>query len=56
MRNLARRLWCEDGQDLVEYSLLLALISLAAMTGMKGLATAINSTFGKAAANLSAAS
>jgi pilus assembly protein Flp/PilA len=57
MKNLFLRLWKEEeGQDLVEYGLLLVLVSLAAIAGMKGLATAINSSFGSAAANLTAAS
>lgn len=35
----------EDGQDLVEYALLIALISLAATAGMGTLATDINAAF-----------
>lgn len=35
----------EEGQDLVEYALIVALIALAATVGMKTLATAINSGF-----------
>jgi len=35
----------EEGQDLVEYALIVALIALAATAGMKTLATAINTTF-----------
>jgi pilus assembly protein Flp/PilA len=42
IQNLLSR---EEGQDLVEYALLVALISLAAISGMKGLATDINSAF-----------
>jgi pilus assembly protein Flp/PilA len=46
MKNLLLRLWKEEeGQDLVEYALLVALIALAAVAGMKSLATAINTTF-----------
>lgn len=41
----ARRLAEENGQDLVEYALLIALISLAATAGMNTLATDINSAF-----------
>jgi Flp pilus assembly pilin Flp len=55
MKNLIKRLWREEaGQDLVEYGLLLVLVSLAAVAGMNGLATAINNAFGSASANLSA--
>ena len=35
----------EEGQDLVEYALVVALIALAATTGMGSLATAINDGF-----------
>jgi pilus assembly protein Flp/PilA len=46
MKNLLTRLWKEEeGQDLIEYALLVALVALAAVTGMQGLATAINQEF-----------
>ncbi len=35
----------EEGQDLVEYALVVALIALAATAGMGTLATAINGAF-----------
>jgi pilus assembly protein Flp/PilA len=35
----------EEGQDLVEYALIVALIALAATAGMKTLASALNSGF-----------
>jgi pilus assembly protein Flp/PilA len=35
----------EEGQDLVEYALLVALISLAAVTAITGLAAQIGTTF-----------
>ncbi|MCU1247994.1 MAG: Flp family type IVb pilin [Edaphobacter sp.] len=35
----------ESGQDLIEYALMVALISLAATIGMKNLATSINLAF-----------
>ena len=51
--NLLKRLWKdEEGQDLVEYALLVVLLALAATVGMKGLATAINTTFLAAGTNL----
>jgi pilus assembly protein Flp/PilA len=54
MRNILSRLWKEqEGQDLTEYALLIVLIALAAVGAVKGLATAISSTFGSIAANLS---
>ena len=35
----------EAGQDLIEYAIVVALISLAATVGMQGIATAIASAF-----------
>jgi pilus assembly protein Flp/PilA len=35
----------ENGQDLIEYALIAALIALAATAGMKTVATDINSAF-----------
>ena len=35
----------ESGQDLIEYALIAALLALAAVIGMKGLATSINTEF-----------
>ncbi|MGA2671594.1 MAG: Flp family type IVb pilin [Terracidiphilus sp.] len=32
----------EEGQDLVEYALVVGLISIAAVTGLKGVASAVN--------------
>lgn len=37
----------EEGQDLVEYALIVALISLAAVVGMHTLASDINGAFTK---------
>ena len=42
LRNFFER---EEGQDLVEYALILALIALAATVGMQSLANDINSAF-----------
>jgi len=54
MRELITRLWEEeDGQDLTEYALLVVLIALAAVGAIKGLATAISSTFTSIAGALS---
>jgi pilus assembly protein Flp/PilA len=54
MRNVLKRLWQEEeGQDLVEYGLLLVLVALGATVGMKTLADAINNVFNSAANNLS---
>jgi Flp pilus assembly pilin Flp len=51
--NIFLHLWKdESGQDLVEYALLLVLLSLAAVASMKTIATAIESVFTKAAGDL----
>jgi pilus assembly protein Flp/PilA len=42
----------EDGQDLVEYALLVALIALAAVSGTKEVASAVNATFSKVSTTL----
>jgi pilus assembly protein Flp/PilA len=45
MKSLIKRLWSEEeGQDLVEYGLLVALVALAATAGMNSIANAINTT------------
>ena len=51
IKNLIR----EDGQDLVEYTLLVALIAFAATASMKTLATRINTTFTNISTSLTAA-
>ena len=56
MKNLMKRLWQDQrGQDLTEYALLLVLLSLAAVTFLDDLATAINNAFDNAASNLDTA-
>jgi pilus assembly protein Flp/PilA len=37
----------ESGQDLIEYALIAALIAVASITAMSGLATKISTEFGK---------
>jgi pilus assembly protein Flp/PilA len=50
---LLRRLWRdEQGQDLVEYALLLVLIALALTVGMRTLGCAISNVFSNAGANM----
>ena len=54
MRNIVRRLWEEEeGQDLVEYGLLVVLVSLAAVAAMRGLASAISGVFPTASSSMS---
>ena len=45
IQTLAEFFLDEQGQDLVEYGLLLVLIALAAATGINGVATAIGNAF-----------
>ena len=35
----------EEGQDLIEYALLVSLVALAATTGMKALSASLNAAF-----------
>lgn len=42
----------EEGQDLIEYALVVALIAFSATAGMKALAGAINTAFGNVGTTL----
>jgi len=42
----------EQGQDLVEYALLLTIISLALITSMEGIASAVASVFSNVSSTL----
>jgi pilus assembly protein Flp/PilA len=42
----------EEGQDLVEYALLVCLIALAAITGVSKVAGAVNSVFSNISSSL----
>jgi pilus assembly protein Flp/PilA len=42
----------EDGQDLVEYALVVALIAFSATAGMKSLASGLNLAFGDISSKL----
>jgi len=44
----------EDGQDMVEYALMVASIALAAVAGMKGLAGGLNTAYINLSAKLGA--
>jgi pilus assembly protein Flp/PilA len=52
-QDLKNQLSNEEGQDLVEYALIVALISLAAVVGMQALAGDINSAFNTVGSKLS---
>lgn len=53
MLKLAAKLWSEDeGQDLVEYALLVVLIALGCVATMNSLASGISDAFGNANAQL----
>ena len=49
MQNLMNR---EEGQDLVEYALLVCLIALAAITGVNKVASAVTTVFSNISASL----
>ena len=52
MRRTLRRLWNEDeGQDLVEYGLLIVLVALASIAAMNSVASAINNVLYSQASN-----
>jgi len=54
MKKLVQRLWeKEEGQDLTEYGLLVALIALAATAAMRGVASAISAVFSTASSSMS---
>jgi len=53
MKNLLLRLWRdEEGQDFIEYALLVVLISLVAIASMKTAGKAVSNILSNAAANL----
>jgi Flp pilus assembly pilin Flp len=56
MKNLLKLLWQEQqGQDLTEYALLLALLALGTITSMRTIANMINGFFANAASNIATA-
>lgn len=56
MRKMLRRLWAEEeGQDLVEYALLVVLVALGAVVAMQSLASAVSDAFSNASANMTGA-
>jgi len=56
MKNFLARLWKEEeGQDLIEYALLVLLVALAAIGSLGTLSKAISDIFSNAATNLSSA-
>ena len=57
MKKFMKRLLTEtEGQDLIEYALLAALIALAAITAMTSLGNAINGKFNAVSSSLTSAS
>ena len=42
----------EQGQDLVEYALLLTMVSLVLVSGIRGIATAVNTVFNTVSSSL----
>lgn len=55
IENLKAVLLQEDGQDLIEYALVVSLIAFAAIAGMNTLASDINTAFGNIGTKLTAA-
>lgn len=53
--NLQALMAREEGQDLVEYALVVALIAFGAVTAMKGLSTQINTAFNSISSQLNSA-
>jgi pilus assembly protein Flp/PilA len=54
MKRILVGLWKEEeGQDLTEYGLLVALVSLAAIAAMRGVASAISAVFSTASSSMS---
>ena len=55
--NIYLKLWAlkngEEGQDLVEYALVVAMIAFGATAGMTGLASALNNAFTQVSTTLS---
>ena len=53
MRKLIHRFYCEEeGQDLVEYALLLVFLALAAITALPALGQAVSNVFVNAKSTL----
>jgi len=53
MKKHLKRLWSEEeGQDLVEYGLLLVLIALAAFAALAPMGSGVSTVFSAAASNL----
>ena len=54
--NLSAKVQCmlnsEEGQDLVEYALLIALIALVAVSGVNQVASAVNAVFNSISTSL----
>jgi pilus assembly protein Flp/PilA len=54
--NTLKRLWKEEeGQDLVEYGLLLLLVALVAVASIKTIGSAVGNVFSSAATSLTSA-
>jgi pilus assembly protein Flp/PilA len=54
MRRTLKKLWQEEeGQDLVEYALIAALIALASVAALNTLATDLQTAFSNAVVNMS---
>ena len=57
LQGLKNQIWlvlCDDGQDLIEYALVVALIAFAATVGMGNVANGINNAFSTISSKLAA--
>jgi pilus assembly protein Flp/PilA len=54
LKNQILLILCDDGQDLIEYALVVALIAFAATVGMSNVANGINNAFSTIASKLTA--
>ncbi len=53
MPDLLRSMWCNnDGQDLVEYALILLLVAIALVTALRTLGTAISASLSASTAKI----
>ena len=55
-RTLVLRIWSDDrGQDMIEYALIAALVTVAAIAAVPGISTSISTVFSKIASTMTAA-
>ena len=56
MKTFCKRLWQDtEGQDLVEYALMVGMVAVAAVAAMPALSTSISTVFSKVSSTLTSA-